>query len=273
MGIEHGGFASQSTFPAGQLDASARLSCDISKANGIPRDRQHFVGHGQLQPYNRTDPGPNWPWTDYLNRINTACGSTPAAAIVVDNNNANNNAASARFESSTSWQSTTGTAGYYGSNYAFASTSPVSDGATFWFYLPAAATRSVDAWWTAGTNRSATAPFVAYNASRDRGGPRQREPAGQRRGLPRHRHLELQRRVEQDRAVALDHRGVRGDRGCRPGAVGTAGYGLQGTGDRERPAPPPQCSPSPNGSLLGEGDRGMGRRHPAEAESTEAGTE
>lgn len=165
VGIEHGGFASQTTFPAGQLDASARLSCDISQSNGIPRDRQHFVGHGQLQPYNRTDPGPNWPWTDYLNRINAACGSTPAAQIVVDNNNANNNAASARFEASTTWQATTGTAGYYGSNYQFASTSPISDGATFWFYLPAAATRSIDAWWTAGTNRSATAPFVAYNAS------------------------------------------------------------------------------------------------------------
>ncbi|HEX6038353.1 N-acetylmuramoyl-L-alanine amidase [Longimicrobium sp.] len=165
VGIEHGGFASQTTFPSGQLDASARLSCDISKAYGIPRDRQHFVGHGQLQPYNRTDPGPNWPWTDYLNRINTACGATSGTSIVVDNNNANNNAASARFESSTTWQVSSGTAGYYGSNYAFASTTALSDGATFWFYLPAAATKTIDAWWTAGTNRSATAPFIAYNAS------------------------------------------------------------------------------------------------------------
>jgi N-acetyl-anhydromuramyl-L-alanine amidase AmpD len=165
IGIEHGGFASQTTFPSGQLDASARLSCDISKAYGIPRDRYHYVGHGQLQPYNRTDPGPNWPWTDYLNRINAACGSSGGTAIVVDNNNANNNASVASFESSTTWTTSSGTAGYYGSNYAFASTSPVSDGATFWFYLPAAATRTVDAWWTAGTNRSATAPFIAYNAS------------------------------------------------------------------------------------------------------------
>jgi len=165
VGIEHGGFASQTSFPVGQIDASAKLSCDISQAYGVPRDRYHYVAHGQLQPYNRTDPGPNWPWTDYLNRINSHCGSTPVPAIVVDNNNANNNSATGRFESSTTWQVSSGTAGYYGSNYAFASTQPISDGATFWFYLSAAGSRTIDAWWTAGTNRSATAPFIAYNAS------------------------------------------------------------------------------------------------------------
>ena len=89
----------------------------------------------------------------------------PSTAIVVDNSNANNNSATGRFESSTTWQTSSGTAGYHGSNYAFASTQAVSDGATFWFYLPAAGTRTIDAWWTAGTNRSATAPFVAFNAA------------------------------------------------------------------------------------------------------------
>jgi N-acetyl-anhydromuramyl-L-alanine amidase AmpD len=165
VGIEHGGYASQSSFPVGQIDASAKLSCDISKAYGVPRDRYHYVAHGQLQPYNRTDPGPNWPWTDYLNRINSHCGSTPVTGIVVDNNNANNNASVASFSASGSWTASSGTAGYYGSNYAFATTSPVSDGATFSFYLSAAGTRTIDVWYTSGTNRSATAPFIAYNAS------------------------------------------------------------------------------------------------------------
>jgi N-acetyl-anhydromuramyl-L-alanine amidase AmpD len=165
VGIEHGGFASQTSFPSGQLDASARLSCDISKAHAIPRDRYHFVAHGQLQPYNRTDPGPNWPWTDYMNRINAACGAVSGTSIIVDNNNANNNSATGRFESSTTWTASTGTAGYYGSNYAFASTTAASDPATFWFYLAAGGTKTIDAWWVAGTNRSTTAPFIAYNAS------------------------------------------------------------------------------------------------------------
>ncbi|ATB27278.1 N-acetylmuramoyl-L-alanine amidase [Melittangium boletus] len=74
IGIEHGGYAASKTWPVGQIDASARLLCDITRDNGIPRDRYHVVGHGQLQPYNRTDPGANWPWTDYLNRANAHCG-------------------------------------------------------------------------------------------------------------------------------------------------------------------------------------------------------
>jgi N-acetyl-anhydromuramyl-L-alanine amidase AmpD len=161
IGIEHGGYASQTTWPAGQLDASAKLSCDISRGNNIPRDRYHFVGHGQLQPYNRTDPGANWPWTDYMNRINAACGAT---SIIVDSNNSNNDAAQARYEVSANW-STGSSAGYYGTGYNFAATEATSDPATFWFYLPAAATKTIDAWWVAGTNRSTTAPFIAYNAS------------------------------------------------------------------------------------------------------------
>ncbi|HEX8538822.1 MAG TPA: N-acetylmuramoyl-L-alanine amidase, partial [Cystobacter sp.] len=75
IGIEHGGYASQKTWPAAQIDASARLLCDMTRDHGIPRDRYHVVGHGQLQPYNRTDPGANWPWADYLNRANAHCGT------------------------------------------------------------------------------------------------------------------------------------------------------------------------------------------------------
>jgi hypothetical protein len=74
LGIEHGGYASQTTWPASQIDASARLLCDMSRDHRIPLDRYHVVGHGQLQPANRTDPGANWPWTDYLNRAKAHCG-------------------------------------------------------------------------------------------------------------------------------------------------------------------------------------------------------
>ncbi|MFP2933678.1 N-acetylmuramoyl-L-alanine amidase, partial [Pyxidicoccus sp. 3LG] len=82
VGIEHGGYASQQTWPVGQIDASARLLCDISRAHGIPLDSYHVVGHGKLQPYNRTDPGANWPWTDYLNRSRGHCGCTVGGAIL-----------------------------------------------------------------------------------------------------------------------------------------------------------------------------------------------
>jgi hypothetical protein len=44
-------------FPTGQIEASAKLVCDITRDQGIARDRNHIVGHGQLQPNNRVDPG------------------------------------------------------------------------------------------------------------------------------------------------------------------------------------------------------------------------
>jgi hypothetical protein len=163
VGIEHGGFASQSSFPLGQIEASARLSCDISRDQAIPRDRFHIVAHGTLQPYNRTDPGPNWPWTDYINRVNNHCGT--GGGLIIDSNNANNDTSKGYIEASANWASSTNVPGYYGTGYYWASTQAISDGASFWFYLPAAATKTIDAWWTTGSDRSTTAPFVFFNAS------------------------------------------------------------------------------------------------------------
>jgi N-acetyl-anhydromuramyl-L-alanine amidase AmpD/predicted small lipoprotein YifL len=172
VGIEHGGFASQSSFPAGQIDASAKLSCDISRDQVITRDSYHIVAHGRLQPNNRTDPGPNWPWSTYISKVNSYCGSgggtTPPATITVDSDNANNNTAVAKFSTSGTWAVSSGTPGFYGSNYYYASTDAVSDPVTFSFYLSAPATRTIDAWWTAGTNRSTATPFIIWDANNNK---------------------------------------------------------------------------------------------------------
>ncbi|MGN6104830.1 MAG: golvesin C-terminal-like domain-containing protein [Kofleriaceae bacterium] len=168
VGIEHAGYASQSSWQSGLIEASAKLSCDIARDHGIPRDRNHIVSHGQLQPWNRTDPGPNWPWSHYIDRIRANCGDSgggTGSAIIVDSNNANNNQSVAKIELTGTWTSTSGTPGYYGTGYYFANTAPQSAPATFWFYLPSAGTKTIDAWWTAGTNRAAAAPFIAYNAA------------------------------------------------------------------------------------------------------------
>jgi N-acetyl-anhydromuramyl-L-alanine amidase AmpD len=162
VGIEHGGYASQTSFPAGQIDASAKLSCDIARDRSIPRDSYHIVAHGRLQPATRTDPGPNWPWSSYLSKINSYCGSS---AITIDSNQANNDTSKGYIEVSANWASSSNVAGYYGSGYYAASTAAVSDPATFWFYLPAAGTKTIDAWWTAATDRSTTAPFIIWNSS------------------------------------------------------------------------------------------------------------
>jgi N-acetyl-anhydromuramyl-L-alanine amidase AmpD len=177
VGIEHGGFESQTAFPRGQIEASAKLVCDIARDNNVPVDRNHIVGHGQLQPWNRSDPGANWPWADYMDRIRTACdGGGPGPTdppptdggpvnIVVDSNNANNDSAVAQVTVGASWTSASSTAGYYGSGYWFGDTGATDDAVAFKFFLPAGGTHTIEAWWTAGTNRSSTAQFVAFNAS------------------------------------------------------------------------------------------------------------
>jgi hypothetical protein len=169
VGIEHAGFASQSSWANGLIETSAKLTCDISRGHGVPRDRNHIVSHGQLQPWNRTDPGPNWPWSHYIDRVRAHCGDGGGGgggggAIIVDSNNANNNASVARIELAGNWVSTASTPGYYGSGYWYATVAQVSQPATFWFHASAAGTKTIDAWWTAGANRSGNATFIGYNA-------------------------------------------------------------------------------------------------------------
>ncbi|MBL8956345.1 MAG: hypothetical protein JNK82_36565 [Myxococcaceae bacterium] len=94
----------------------------------------------------------------------------PQTALVIESNNARNDATRARVSVSANWTSTTATPGYYGTGYYYASAAPVSDAADFWFYLPVAGTRTIDAWWTAGSNRSAAAPFVIEDAAGTRVG-------------------------------------------------------------------------------------------------------
>ncbi|MBF5046569.1 hypothetical protein FGE12_29400 [Aggregicoccus sp. 17bor-14] len=98
-------------------------------------------------------------------KSDAAWGSSSVATIIVDSNNARNDAALARSEVSANWTAATSTAGYYGTGYYYASVASVSDAADFWFYLSADATRTVDAWWTAGSNRSSATPFLAVNAA------------------------------------------------------------------------------------------------------------
>jgi hypothetical protein len=85
--------------------------------------------------------------------------------IHVDNNNAHNNLASARFEADTTWNTSSNVSGYYMVDYAHASTGVTGDTADFWFYLPTASSRTVDARWTVASNRSDRAPYVMAGTS------------------------------------------------------------------------------------------------------------
>jgi hypothetical protein len=101
-------------------------------------------------------------WVD-VTYLWTSGGGT-STDLVIDSHNANNDTTKGYVQLSANWAAGT-SAGYYGSGYYYASTQALSDPAVFFFYLPAAATKTIDAWWVAGTNRSPTAPFIITNAS------------------------------------------------------------------------------------------------------------
>lgn len=92
-------------------------------------------------------------------------GSGGGAEIIIDSNPTANDAAKAKVEYTGAWTTSSSSPGYYGTDYRFIATEESSAPATFSFYLASAATRSVDAWWVAGSNRSAAASFIAYDAS------------------------------------------------------------------------------------------------------------
>lgn len=165
IGIEHAGFASQKTWDSGLIEASAKLACAIAKKHNIPRDAQHIVAHGQLQS-NRSDPGANWPWGRYIERIRHHCGDNGPSSgeIVIDNNNDSNDTTRAKVSASGNWKRSSATSGHWARDYHFTETLDKNDGFEFSFYLDKDEAKTVEAWWTAGSNRSERAPFVVFDA-------------------------------------------------------------------------------------------------------------
>lgn len=92
-------------------------------------------------------------------------GGGGGTEIVVESNPADNDPAKAKVEYTGTWTASTATPGFHGSDYRFAATEQTSAPATFSFFLAAAGSRTIDAWWVAGTNRSSAASFIAYDAA------------------------------------------------------------------------------------------------------------
>lgn len=93
VGIEHEGAASNAgTWTPEILDASARLTAWLVTAYNIPIDRNHIVGHGEIQGSGcayRYDPGPHFPWTQYMQMVQNfadggTSGSTPPDVDIPD---------------------------------------------------------------------------------------------------------------------------------------------------------------------------------------------
>ncbi len=73
IGIEHEGYASDPTHPDTLYQASAALVTDILNDWNLPPDRQHIVGHVEIDsncnPNGHWDPGPGWDWDYYMSLI------------------------------------------------------------------------------------------------------------------------------------------------------------------------------------------------------------
>jgi hypothetical protein len=86
IGIEHeGASSSASTWTPAMVESSARLTAWLVNAYNIPIDRDHIVGHGEIQPAScayRYDPGSHFPWDEYMTKVQAyAIGSSPAAEL------------------------------------------------------------------------------------------------------------------------------------------------------------------------------------------------
>ncbi|MFB8077685.1 N-acetylmuramoyl-L-alanine amidase [Streptomyces sp. NPDC056013] len=73
IGIEHEGFVDRpQDFTAAMYAGSARLTADICARYGIPADREHIIGHVEVEGTDHTDPGPHWDWDRYLTLVREA---------------------------------------------------------------------------------------------------------------------------------------------------------------------------------------------------------
>ncbi|WP_345285767.1 N-acetylmuramoyl-L-alanine amidase [Streptomyces gulbargensis] len=70
IGIEHEGFVDRpEDFTAAMYAGSARLTADICARHGIPVDREHIIGHVEVEGTDHTDPGPHWDWDRYMELV------------------------------------------------------------------------------------------------------------------------------------------------------------------------------------------------------------
>ena len=71
VGIEHEGYVDDPAwFTDVMYRSSAALTANIADDNGIPKDREHIVGHSEVPGNDHTDPGPNWDWDLYMSYVN-----------------------------------------------------------------------------------------------------------------------------------------------------------------------------------------------------------
>jgi hypothetical protein len=86
IGIEHEGSASDPNFPTEAMyQASAALVRYLADKYGIPKDRDHILGHQEIKP-TKGDPGPYWDWDYYMKLIQASQPQPLYAGVASDHN-------------------------------------------------------------------------------------------------------------------------------------------------------------------------------------------
>ncbi|MGW5652198.1 peptidoglycan recognition protein family protein [Streptomyces humi] len=73
IGIEHEGWVERPEYFTDALyTESARLTASICDRYGIPKDREHVIGHVEVPGTDHTDPGSHWDWTRYMKLVDVS---------------------------------------------------------------------------------------------------------------------------------------------------------------------------------------------------------
>ncbi|MFH9071321.1 N-acetylmuramoyl-L-alanine amidase [Streptomyces alboflavus] len=73
IGIEHEGWVDKPQYFTDEMyEQSAALTAAICKKYGIPKDREHIIGHVEVPGADHTDPGRHWDWSRYIRMVNFA---------------------------------------------------------------------------------------------------------------------------------------------------------------------------------------------------------
>jgi len=166
VGIEHSGWVANNDTSTACYNESAIETKSCVTYYAVPANRSYIIAHSEVPGCSNpggggvnchTDPGKYWNWSYYMSQVTGGGGSGSLPTYTMDNS-------SSYFTASSGWATGTSASDKYGSDYRFKSTAPLSDPAQ-WARSVTSGTYRVQAWWSAGTNRSANAPYILPNGS------------------------------------------------------------------------------------------------------------
>lgn len=158
VGIEHSGWVSSNDTTTACYNESAIETKSCVTYYAVPANRSYIIGHNQVPGCSyvggggtscHTDPGKYWNWTYYMSKVTGTTTPPPLPTYTNDSP-----------ACSANWATGTSATDKYGANYRYKSTAAVSDAASFAITVGTAGTYKIYAWWPAGTNRSATTPYI-----------------------------------------------------------------------------------------------------------------